>query len=397
MRIENILRRQFDRHLEGIHSARISAVLAAACALVRGGRISLTSIGRSIATETSHKHGIKRVDRLLGNHLLWKQRMIFFRAVARRVVPARSRPTIIVDWTSFSGTMWSLVAAVSFEGRALVIYSETHPVSRYIKPAVNRRFLRRLRDILPAGCVPIIITDAGFRSPWMKEVASLGWDYICRVRGLNRLRQPGAMLWHTLHSFFTKFARGPIDFGQYEIGLRARFRARIIGFRKRQKIRRGAPWREKWGSVPRTDINKALRGAKEPWILATSLQSSPKKIVAHYQRRMQIEETFRDAKNTRFGFSMVHARTHSEHRADILTLLACIAHLLTVLAGIVADARGLARGYQANTLRVRRVFSLSRLGRLLIASPDVHHLNSAALSAAWTAFRARLKPLLDQV
>jgi hypothetical protein len=292
--------------------------------------------------------------------------------------------------------MWSLVAAVSFEGRAVVVYSETHPVSRYNKPAVHRRFLRRLHEVLPEQCVPIIVTDAGFRSPWMKEVAALGWDYICRVRGLTRLRESGTVTWLPLRRVFSQIYRGAKDFGFYELGRLARYRARVIGFRKRRAVNRtGRQWRENWGDLVKSDLNKQLRAASEPWILATSLQSSPKKIVAYYRRRMQIEETFRDTKDTRFGLSMTQACTRSERRADILMLLASLAHLLSIVAGLVAEARNLGRGYQANTLRSRRVFSLSRLGRFILAGEDSWVISRSAVAVAWEMLQARVNPLLE--
>ena len=36
--------------------------------------------------------------------------------------------------------------------------------------------------MLPDDCKPIIVTDAGFRIPWFKQVLSLEWDYVGRVR-----------------------------------------------------------------------------------------------------------------------------------------------------------------------------------------------------------------------
>jgi hypothetical protein len=38
-------------------------------------------------------------------------------------------------------------------------------------------FLVKLRSILPVDCQPIIVTDAGFKNPWFKEIKRLGWDY----------------------------------------------------------------------------------------------------------------------------------------------------------------------------------------------------------------------------
>lgn len=395
MRITDILLRQLTGELGGIHVARLRLVSAAVSALVRAGKISLTAIGRAIAENTTQKHGIKRMDRLLGNRRLWDERLEFYRAIARRLIPPTSRPTIAVDWTSLTTTMWTLSAALPVQGRAVVIYSESHPISRYLKPAVNRRFLRNLREVLPAGCVPILVTDAGFRSPWMAEVVAMGWDYVCRLRGLNRLRKVGKPGWLPLLSFFSVVARRVRDFGEHELGLRVRYVTRIIGFRKRGAWkRRGVGWSEKW-KQGKGRTSKQLRAAREPWILATSLSSSPQKIVAHYERRMQIEETFRDTKNSRFGFSMAEARTKKPCRADLLTLLANLAHLLTVLAGLIAERCGIARRFQANTLRTRPVFSLSRLGRLALASSDLPQLTNAELNAAWAALKHRLQPALE--
>jgi hypothetical protein len=269
VRITNILRRQFNGDLQGIHGARTGLVFTATSALLRAGKISLTSIGRTIAVETTQKHGIKRVDRLLGNQRLWEERREFYKAIARRLIPEASRPVIVVDWTSLTTTMWTLTAAISFEGRALVIYSESHPISRYLKTAVHRAFLRSLRDVLPSQCVPIVVTDAGFRSPWMKEVVALGWDYVCRLRGLNRLRKLGTTGWRPLRSFFLNVTRHEKDFGAYQVGRRIRHTTRIVGYRKRGSwMRLGAQWREKWGEQGKGRTTKQKRAAKEPWILA---------------------------------------------------------------------------------------------------------------------------------
>lgn len=391
MRIDHILHRQFAHDLVGIHLARIRLVFAATSALLRGGRISLTSIGRAIAGRTTHKHGIKRVDRLLGNEAIWTQRVSFFRAIARRVIAPCTRPIVIVDWTSFTASSWSLVAAVSFEGRAIVIYSETHPVSGYLKPAINRSFLRRLSEVLPEQCVPIVIADAGFRSPWMTEVTRLGWDYICRLRGLARLRKVGTLGWRPLLGFFLDTRRRAKDFGQHEIGLQVHFQTRVIGFSKRGP----SHWEERWGAVPKGRVNKALRSAKEPWILATSLSASAKKVAVLYGRRMQIEETFRDTKSNRLGMSMKHARTRSLKRAEILTLLASLAHLASIIVGLAAEALRLDRGYQANTLRRRRVLSLSRLGQLVVFSEKLSHLNDKSTRAAWNELFERARSSCD--
>ena len=396
MRIARILQREFGEDLREIHQARLSVTFAAVAALFRGRHLSLTGIGRAIAVGTTHKHGIKRVDRLLGNGNIWAERIAFYRSIARRLIPEGSRPSILVDWTGFDRDKWSLVAAVSFEGRAVVVYAETHRVSRYLKPAVHRAFLRRLRDVLPR-CVPIVVTDAGFRTPWMREVSKLGWDYITRLRGRTRVRHVGSRGWCPLAYLYEQTSRRPKDFGQCDLVRSASYEARVVGVRKGRPYR----WAHRDGTVKPIDLlassgsrwtnkNKVLRGAREPWILATSLDVSAARIVRLYRDRMQIEETFRDAKSDRFGFSMTFARSTSEHRADILMLLLTLAHLVSILAGLVALLFNLDRGYQANTVRHRRVLSLCRLGRLLLAGDDARHLAPSSLNAAWRALLTRM-------
>jgi hypothetical protein len=389
VRITDILLHQFSKDLGSIHAARVRVVFSATQALLCAGKISLTSMGRAIAVQTTQKHGIKRVDRLLGNHRLWDELLEFYKAIARRLIPAGSRPVIVVDWTSLTTTMWTLTAAVSFQGRAVAIYSESHPIARYGKPGVHRAFLRALRDVLPQQCIPIVVTDAGFRSPWMKAVVALGWDYVGRLRGLHRLRKVGTTGWRPLRSLFFDITRRERDLGAYQVGRLIRHTTRIVGFRKQGS-------RPPLGSKRRESrAARSRRAAREPWILATSLQSSPAKIVAHYRLRMQIEQTFRDNKNSRFGLSLAEARTRIPRRADVLTLLANLAHLTTTLAGLIAERRGLDRGYQANTLRTRRVFSLQRLGRFLLTSDESNRLDFRQVNAAWEQLRNRLAPLLE--
>lgn len=380
MRGVHILQRQLERELATVHLARVRAVFAAVCVAVRGAKLSLTELGRAIAKRTSAKHGIKRMDRLLGNKNLHTEQTTFYRAMAHRLVSNSSQPVVLVDWTSVTPTLWALVAAVPCDGRALTIYAEAHPISRYMKPQTNASFLKQLKRVLPADCTPTIITDAGFRSPWMKLVSKLGWNYVCRVRQA-RVRIRTGKGWLYFADLWENCRTVARDFGVLELGMRARFKARIVGIRKRRAIMtrvRGRP----------SDQEKARRTAMEPWILATSLGGpKPSEIVGLYRLRMQIEETFRDNKSHRFGMSLNHARTKSEDRANILLLLASLSHLFAVLIGFAAEALDLQRHYQANTVRHKRVLSLATLGRLVAAEP-VWPLPRGAIIAAWRTLPA---------
>lgn len=383
MRAIQIIQRQFAVDLAEVHLARLRVVFAAVFTVLRSSRLSLTALGRAIAGRTAHKHGIKRIDRLLGNPQLHDERVLFYRAIARRVIAPGSRPSIIVDWTSVTPKLWALVAAVSFDGRALTIYAETHPISRYLKPYVNAAFLRRLQAVLPKACVPIILADAGFRSPFMKLVEGKGWDYVIRVRRPAKIRTKYGRGWLRVSFLFGLTGARSKDFGRVEVGHRVRYVTRLVGVRRPVHHR-------KYHSRQLHSVasRRERRAALEPWILATSLGVSSSRVVRLYARRMQIEETFRDAKNTRFGMCLSHARTHDVNRANVLLLLASFAHLVSILLGIAAEAADLHRRYQANTVRSKRVFSLATLGRLIAGTGDHGLLTAAVAHDAWRSFRA---------
>src|SRR5687768_15696489 len=117
-----------------------------------------------------------------------------------------------------------------------------------------------------------------------------------------------------------------------------------------------------------------ITGAKEPWLLATSLETeTAKQIVAIYATRMQIEETFRDAKNPRFGWSLRHVRGYHADRLTLLLLFGALATLAVVLLGIAAAEAGWHRRYQANTEKTRTL-SFFVLGVALIQRRDYHGL-----------------------
>ncbi|STX29776.1 Transposase, IS4-like [Legionella beliardensis] len=74
----------------------------------------------------------------------------------------------IFDWSCICSLirLYVLSAMLSLSGRGFVLYKECHPASKHNHQATHRAFLKRLCALLPAGVHPIIVTDAGFRTPW---------------------------------------------------------------------------------------------------------------------------------------------------------------------------------------------------------------------------------------
>ena len=179
------------------HKTRAAAVVKLVGSLLGGGKATLTELGRNIRGGAFEKHRIKCADRLLGNEHLHAERIAFYRTLAHWLLGAVERPWIIVDWSDveLGHGLLMLKAAVPVGGRALSVYEEVHPLSRYNSSKTHRRFLERLNAVLPEGCQPIIITDAGFRGPWFRAVEALGWDWIGRVRNEIKYRRADSNTW----------------------------------------------------------------------------------------------------------------------------------------------------------------------------------------------------------
>jgi Transposase DDE domain len=367
MRVESIVHRLCKPVVEAVHAVRVRAVVAASTAVIWAGRLSVSRIGRALRGPTSPKHSIKRIDRLLSNQRLWLERAAFFRALASLVVSEEIMPRVLVDWTKLVGDQHALVAAVPVGGRAVPIYSEVHDERRLGNPRVQARFLRQLATVLPAGCRPIIVADAGFKTPFFVAVRALDWHFVIRLRGRLSPRSPETRTTTPLHSIFGWATEVPFDLGEWQLASREKsaiFCRLILAGRPRRR-RRSYGRRLNWASE-----RKAAQGAKEPWVLATSInEATPTDVVDIYATRMQIEETFRDTKDHRFGWALLQARSSSSSRLEVLLLLAALATAAVILCGLQAERLGLHRGYQANTVR-RRVLSLFALGVAVIARMD---------------------------
>lgn len=362
MRADSIVR-QVLRDVEGkVHRARLNAVTAAAVALISGGEVGLAALGRAIGVR-SHKHGIKRIDRLLGNDVLASELEVFYAALTRYVVRTIRRPVILVDWSEVGAGKWVLTAAVPIQGRAITIHSVVVPTAKYTAVSVERKFLATLRGFLDKKSRPILVGDAGFRAPWMKRVRAQGWDFVTRVRGRTLVQGIGEPTWQPWKQLWPQVRRAPRTLGTFLIVRNQRVEAQLVAVDQRARTKQRSTTRSRNAPAMR-----ARRAYKEPWILATSLDLPAKQIVNLYAARMQIELTFRDLKSHRFGWGLEDARCRSTQRTAIQILLVSIASLVTLLVGLAAEQDGLSRHFQANTVRNRRVLSLVALGRAVLAT-----------------------------
>ena len=95
----------------------------------------------------------------------------------------------------------------------------------------------------------------------------------------------------------------------------------------------------------------------------------------------------------RWGWSLRHCLTRKRARLELLLLVAALAIVVQQVVGMAAEARGLARRHQANTIRKRRVLSIYLLGGLVLNGDDGALLRPNAIMAAVAKLRRDLQRL----
>ncbi len=365
MRATQYLDTHLSEHCQGVHKKRMATLITAANALMTGKKLSVTGLGRAICNTTKTKHNIKRVDRLVGSAAVNQDRHIINQTMAKLVMSQQRRPVIIVDWSGLraDGEFHLLRASIPAGGRALTIYEESHRQRNYGSPSIQKRFLCHLKAILPGRCVPIIITDAGFRTPWFRAVQSLGWDFVGRVGGQMMLSPQGQDDWHRVEQVFETANQR----GRYlgEVDLVRNHPLTCQAYLLRKKKQRRVKKTKLGQSCASRHSEKNAHRERNPWLLVTSLASrlaNTQQVIHLYTTRMQIEEAFRDIKNSRWGFSLNEARCTTTYRYENLLLIAQLATFAVWLTGKIAELKNVHRQYQANTIKTRNVLSTFYLG-----------------------------------
>jgi hypothetical protein len=262
-----------------------------------------------------------------------------------------------------------LRASVVVEGRSVTLYEEVHPQRRYGHPEVHRQFLLRIAALLPAGCVPIVMTDAGFHASWFKLVVAQGWHFVGRVRGRDMVKQ-GDQEWMHHKALYGHASKTVLDLGHCQYVRSNPIAVRLVlnrqQFRGRHRLNMYGKRRTGRSSA------KCGRAAREPWLLAASPQLdhlTAQAIVSLYAQRMQIEQSFRDTKNLRVGQGLQATRSRSRERLQMLLLIAHLGAFVQRLIGEDAKARQLDLNFVSRR-RERREISMLTLARRILDAPN---------------------------
>lgn len=341
MHASSILRRCLAPVLDPMHGARRKRLLTAVDALASGRRLSLTALARSWPDAEWMHAPMKALDRLLSNAHLHAEVGPLQKAMSVWLLRGTSNPIVLVDWADLKGDgRWAVLrASVPIGGRALTWFEQIFPLERMGQPQAQHEFLRAFARIVPDGVVPILVTDAGFRSDWLRAVRDLHWHYVSRVRNNTKVMSADDREWRPCSSLHTQVTAQARDLGAWQLVKGNPMPTRLVLARRRSKgrdqlTRSGQPQQSKLA-------RKARKSAREPWLLATSLDAkacSAHAVVVAYGRRMQIEEAFRDLKSHRYGVGFEDCLTSKPERLAILLLLNAMASLAAWLMGLAAAA-----------------------------------------------------------
>ena len=309
-----------------------AVVVAALC---QAAQASSFAIAGQLSSLTSVQFGsaLTRLYRFLRNerfdNWLLTQRMLHLLSQPHQSL------LLALDWTAWQDRFSVLTASVCVDTRSIPV-----AVSACHKPQLARSqnlweetFLRLVVDRLRAAKVSAIwLCDRGFhRVKWLERLLELEQQFVVRLHRDVTVHLPDRVC--LLKSLEIREGERR-DFGFVHLRADKLVRVRVI-----------AVW---------------ARGAKEVWWLATNLPNRVSKVVSYYDRRMGIEEQFRDTKGQRFGMKLRWTQFTKAEFVERMYLLVGVALLLWTSVGHAVEEEQPKVRLKSKTKGAR--LSLARIG-----------------------------------
>lgn len=294
-----------------LSQAKTLSVLVPAAMTVA--RASLAQLGRALACQTgiAAKHGIKRVDRFLGNDRIEAAEAV--RGVIQSLARPREKLLVSLDWVDIRHFQ-CLVLAARLRGRALPLLWAVYQYHDVYRSQNNLEYglLRLFRTLVPTTVELTLLADRGFgRTEMARLCQELKIHYVIRL-------QPSA--WIRCRRYSGRLSDYPIQRGQRHL-------LRNVAYRKERPViqQLAVLWRPE---------------ESEPWYLMTDQEhvraQTLSKIFGH---RMSIEEYFRDTKSKRNGFALRLIQIQDSQRLSRFLLILALAYWLLVAVGLYASQR----------------------------------------------------------
>lgn len=322
-----------------LHARRVLSIGNGVAGVLRAATLSVHAIGEGYAevARTKPRFGVKQVDRFLSNVAIDVAKLT--PSWARFVLGARKEIVVALDWTEFDKDDHATLGAyiVTKHGRATPLTWKTVKKSTLAGKRNDYEYevIERLHGAIPSDVAVTLLADRAFGDQKLYAfLASLGWDYVIRFRG-------------TILVADSKNVQQPAESWVPKSG-----RATMVS---------PAFVTNDCAEVPAVVVTHQAK-MKEAWCLATSLSTKKAaEIVELYGKRFSIEETFRDAKDIRFGMGLSATHIRDAGRRDRLLLLAALAQALLTLLGAASEKTGMDKYLKVNTAK-KRTHSLFRQG-----------------------------------
>jgi hypothetical protein len=324
---------------EDLHARRVLSLANGVTGVLRSATLSVHAIGEGYAevARTKPRFGVKQVDRFLSNTAIDVARLT--PSWVKFVLGARKEIVVALDWTDFEKDDHTTLCAyaVTSHGRATPLTWKTVKKSTLAGRRNDYEYevIERLHDAIARDVAVVLLADRAFGDQKLYALlTTFGWDFVIRFRG--------AILVEDAHG-----SQKPAEQWVPSTGRATMLKqARVTSDR---------------ALVPAVVVVHQAK-MREPWCLATSLgDRKAVEVVALYSKRFTIEETFRDAKDLRFGMGLSATHIRDAGRRDRLLLLAAIAHALLTLLGAASEKTGMDAYLKVNTVK-KRTHSLFRQG-----------------------------------
>jgi hypothetical protein len=328
---------------EDLHAKRVKSLAGATLGVIESASLAIGMIGQGLALARGRltKHAVKQVDRMLSNRGIEVDALLVH--WVPYVVGSRESITVALDWTEFDADDQAtiMLSLLTRHGRAtpLVWLTVERSTLKHRRNAYEDQLLERLAKLLPAGVRVCVVADRGFGDQKLYRMLAedLKFDFVIRFRANIEVTSADG---------------------------ETRAAADWVGAGGRARTLRGAAVTAHACPVAAVVCVQA-KGMKQPWCLASSSADLPARALINlYAKRWQIEGSFRDAKDLRFGMGMGSIHVSTPDRRDRLWLVSAFAVLLLTLLGSAGEALGYDRHLKSNTTK-RRTHSLFRQGSML--------------------------------
>jgi hypothetical protein len=309
-----------------------AAVVAALCQAAQASSFAIAGQLSSL-TEVQFGSALTRLYRFLRNDRF--DNWLLTEQMLRLTAPSEGRLLLALDWTQWQDRFSVLCASVCTGTRAVPV-----AVSACYKPQLARSqnlweetFLRLVVDRLrAAGVGAVWLCDRGFhRVKWLEKFIEFEQQFVVRLTRDVTVRLADRVC--LLKSLELRPGERR-DFGFVWLRSDELVRVRLIGV---------------WAA-----------GAKEAWWLATNLENAVSRVVSYYDRRMGIEEQFRDAKGQRFGMKLRWTQFTRAEFVERMYLIVGVALLLWTSVGRAVEESEPAVRLESKTKGAR--LSLVRIG-----------------------------------